>query len=156
MFLDLKSAARSLWHRPVFFASAVLTLGLGFGAALATFGVVDRLLLRPMSYPDPERLVFITGVLPGDSGPGASLSFTEIGDISRRSKAIATISACAAGSFDWMGWLWPRPMILSSTTTTAPTGTSPPAAACAASFKASCMNPSRLRGSFTSSRQTTP
>lgn len=95
MTLDLKSALRSLRNRPTFFLAAVLTLGLGFGAALATFDVVDRLLLRPMNYPDQERMVFVTGVLPGDSGPGASLSFTEIADISGRAKTISTIAGYA-------------------------------------------------------------
>src|SRR5688572_4517344 len=86
MLRDLKLATRTLARRPLFFLSAVLTLGLGFGAAVSTFAVVDRLLLRPLDYPNAERLVFVTGVLPGDSGPGASLSVMDVTDIRIRAR----------------------------------------------------------------------
>jgi predicted permease len=88
MLRDLRLAARSLARRPLFLLSAVLTLGLGLGAAVTTFGVVDRLFWRPLGYPEPARLVFVTGVLPGDSGPGASLSFMEMDDINARSTTV--------------------------------------------------------------------
>jgi putative ABC transport system permease protein len=55
--LDLRFAARSLSKRPGFFATAVLTLGVGIGATTAIFSVVNGVLLRPLPYPNAERLV---------------------------------------------------------------------------------------------------
>ena len=95
MLRDLRLAARALARRPLFLVSAVLTLGLGLGAAVTTFGVVDRLFWRPLGYPDADRLVFVTGMLPGDSGPGASLSFREMADITARSRTVARLAGQA-------------------------------------------------------------
>src|SRR5437763_2684312 len=57
--LDLKVAVRSLWRRPAFTAASTLTLTLGIGAAAAVFAIVSGVLLRPLPYRDPGRLVMI-------------------------------------------------------------------------------------------------
>ena len=59
MLVLLRSAWRALRRAPGYLAAAVLTLALGIGATTALFGVVDRVLLRPLPYRDPERLVRI-------------------------------------------------------------------------------------------------
>lgn len=92
---EWRIAARTLARHPRFAIAAVITLGLGLGAAGATFAVVDALLLRPLTYPAADRLVFISGVLPGDSGPGASVSYVDVKSLSERSTTMEGIAAYA-------------------------------------------------------------
>ncbi|HSG09523.1 MAG TPA: ABC transporter permease [Longimicrobiales bacterium] len=57
LFNDLRFAARSLMRYPAFTAVAVLTLALGIGANTAVFTLVDGVLLRPLSFPESDRLL---------------------------------------------------------------------------------------------------
>lgn len=74
MRYDLWFALRRLRLRPFHTAVIVLTLGLGIGAALAVFAVVDALLLRPLPFPKADRLVRITQVIPTPGFPELSVS----------------------------------------------------------------------------------
>ncbi|HKG96141.1 MAG TPA: ABC transporter permease [Gemmatimonadaceae bacterium] len=56
---DLKHAFRSLSRAPGFAAAAVVTLALGIGANTAIYSVVDAVLLKPLPYADPGRLVMV-------------------------------------------------------------------------------------------------
>jgi predicted permease len=54
---DLRFAGRSLRRQPIFALAAVLTLALGIGATALVFSLIDGVLLRPLSFPEPDRLV---------------------------------------------------------------------------------------------------
>ena len=59
LWRDLRHAARILLRSPLFTLSAVLTLALCIGANTAIYTVVDRVLLRPLPYPAPDRLAAV-------------------------------------------------------------------------------------------------
>jgi putative ABC transport system permease protein len=69
---DLRYGARTLVKNPVFTLIAVITLSLGIGANTAIFSVVDAALLRPLSYPEAERLVFLWSTT-GSGGFGSAM-----------------------------------------------------------------------------------
>src|SRR6185295_935552 len=56
---DVRLALRGLWSRPGFALVAVSTIALGIAAAGAIWSVVDAVLVRPLPFSEPERLVFV-------------------------------------------------------------------------------------------------
>ncbi len=66
---DLKFAVRSLLRAPGFAAVTILTLALGIGANTAVFTIVNALVLRPLPYPDADRLVMLWQDLRAGGGP---------------------------------------------------------------------------------------
>jgi putative ABC transport system permease protein len=61
---DLRHGARMLVKKPGFTLIAVITLGLGIGAVVAIFSVVDAVLLRPLPYKEPERIALVRQHMP--------------------------------------------------------------------------------------------
>src|SRR5215831_2694732 len=59
MFQDLRYGMRMILNRPGFSAVVVLVLALGIGATSAIFSVVNAVLLRPLPYPEPDRLMMV-------------------------------------------------------------------------------------------------
>src|SRR5712671_5341316 len=94
LFQDLRFAARMLLKNPGFTAIAVLTLALGIAATTAIFSVVYGVLLRPLPYNDPSRIVSIFEVTPkGTWNRLADPNFDDFRDQSGSFEAIAKYSA---------------------------------------------------------------
>src|SRR6059058_3856610 len=70
MLDDVRYAVRLLIKNPAFSAVAIITLALGIGANTAIFSIVNAVLLRPLPYPDADRIM----VLSESSGPGQDFS----------------------------------------------------------------------------------
>ena len=92
---DIRFALRALRRRPALTVAAIATLTLGIGANTAIFSVVDAVVLRPLPYPEPERLVRIwsanpRGIPRNSVSPPDYFDFEEQG---RASGAFMSISA---------------------------------------------------------------
>jgi predicted permease len=79
--VDLRHALRALAKSPVFTGVTVLTLALGIGAASAVFSLVNTVLLRPLGYLRPERLMMIHEVIPQSGVPRFGVSPADFLDL---------------------------------------------------------------------------
>ena len=75
---DVRFAVRTFTRNPSFTIVAVVTMALGIGASTAIFSVVNGVLLRPLPYPDSERLVVVAGALEGRQGFPTGPIFPEV------------------------------------------------------------------------------
>ncbi len=72
IFQDVRHAWRMLRQAPAFTLAAVAALALGIGANTAVFSVLNTVLLKPLPYPDADRMIVFLNTSPQGSGPGAS------------------------------------------------------------------------------------
>ncbi len=102
LIADLRFALRQLVRRPGFTVIAVLTLALGTGASTAIFGIVDRVLLRPLPFPESRRLVALCETHPSIEG-FCIASPPDVEDFSRRSRTLASVGLGRAWPFTMQG-----------------------------------------------------
>ena len=95
---DLVYAFRHLRRSPGYAIVTVLTLALGIGANCAIFSVVNGVLLKPLAYPDPERLVFITSQFPALGFDQFWVSAPEFVEFRERNTSFAEVGAYRAGA----------------------------------------------------------
>jgi len=89
---ELRHAVRLVRRSPGFAVGAVLTLALGIGAATAVFTVVNTLLLRPLPYREPDRLVRITVDLDGRQARDVGIAVPELFDLAQRGDVFEQVS----------------------------------------------------------------
>jgi putative ABC transport system permease protein len=90
---DLRQAWRALLRRPLLFAVAAGALALGIGASTAVFSVVDAVLLRPLPFAEPGRLVLLWQSIPERNAPFVEVSYPYFQEIRSRSRTLAGLAA---------------------------------------------------------------
>ncbi|HSR50415.1 MAG TPA: ABC transporter permease [Acidobacteriota bacterium] len=94
---DFRYAFRSMLRRKGFTAVALLTLALGIGAGSAIFSVVNAVLLRPLPYEEPERLVRVQRSIP-DYGTVSSQNISTFDFVRRNSRSFQSLAATGVSS----------------------------------------------------------
>src|SRR5436190_942801 len=102
---DIRYALRTLRKQPLFTLVAVATLALGIGANTAIFSLLYQVLLRPLPFPQADRLVFVWNTYPGINLPEASVSIPDYIDRVTQAPAIksATLFTTRSLNLDWAG-----------------------------------------------------
>ncbi|HYK41054.1 MAG TPA: ABC transporter permease, partial [Thermoanaerobaculia bacterium] len=100
---DLRFAARALRKSPGFTAVALATLTLGIGANTAIFSVVDAVLLRPLPYPEPSRIVALFQNLPSQNVAQTGVSWLNYEQVAARSRSFDSIAAIRMHDFTLTG-----------------------------------------------------
>ena len=94
---DLRYGIRTLRRNPLFTTVALLTLALGIGANTAIFSIVHAVILRPLRYPAPDRLMRLTAQFPIGPARGFRLSTAEYLEFRQMNRSFAEVGAFAVG-----------------------------------------------------------
>jgi putative ABC transport system permease protein len=111
---DIRLAVRQLAKSPVFTAIAVLTLAVGIGANTAIFSAVNTVLLRPLPYPESDRLVEV--VTTGYQGVRFGVSYPDLQDIRGFTQDFAGVAAYTTQRYNLIGAGDPREVQAAATT----------------------------------------
>lgn len=103
MLQDLRYGVRSLRKNPAFTTIAVITLALGIGANTAIFSVVNGVLLRPLPYPDPDRLVMVHGISLQASQDQTPLCEADFLEWRSQNQVFESLAAFSSNRFNYTG-----------------------------------------------------
>ena len=103
---DLRQSMRMFWQSRGFTAAAVAALALGIGANTAIFSVVNAVLLKPVPFPDPDRLVMLQMTSPqGVNGGGSPAKFMHYRE---QSQVLRDVAAFNTGVVNFTGGAFPE------------------------------------------------
>ena len=102
LFTDIRFSFRSLVKQPGFTLVAILTLALGIGANTAIFSVVNAVLLRPLPFKDPERVVLVwNNGAEAAGGDRTPLAIVDLQDWRAQSRSFESMGAFQNGTFNY-------------------------------------------------------
>lgn len=103
MLQDARYAIRMLRKSPGFTLVVVLTLALGIGPNAAVFSVVNAVILRPLTYANPEELIFVPEANPRDGISDGGMSYPTLTELREHSGVLSSIAGFAAHSLTLTG-----------------------------------------------------
>ncbi len=103
---DLKHSLRMFWQSRAFTAAAVAALALGIGTNTAIFSVVNAVLLRPVTFPDADRIVFLQTTSP--QGAGSAASPAKFQHFRRQTDILRDVAAFNSGLVNFTGGAFPE------------------------------------------------
>src|SRR5204862_3975003 len=103
MLNDIRIAIRTLPRMPGFSLAFILTLGLGIGANTAIFSVINGVLLRPLPYPDADRIMHLRQAQTAVGIENTSFSFPEVADYRTQSKTLDQVVEFGDWTFNVLG-----------------------------------------------------
>jgi putative ABC transport system permease protein len=111
LLFDLRHAVRALLRAPVFAIVTILTLALGIGANSAIFSLVNAVLLRPLGYQDPERLISIYEAIPESKVPRVGFSPPDYVDLVQYQHSFEAVGAYRTRAFELSGTGQPEQIV---------------------------------------------
>jgi hypothetical protein len=103
MTAALRYAFRQLLKSPGFTLVAILGLGLGIGANVALFSVVNSIFLRPLPYRAPERLVRLSSTAPATNLTRVGFSYSRYLEVEQRQQVFSDLALSVGNAFTWTG-----------------------------------------------------
>ena len=116
LLFDLRHSVRALISSPIFTAVTVITLALGIGANSAIFSLVNAVLLRPLGYQDPERLMMIHEIIPESRVPRFGVSPADYADLDQYQGSFTDIGAYRTRAMELSGSGTPESISVAQTT----------------------------------------
>lgn len=105
---NIRFALRLLIRNPLFAVIAVFTLGAGIGANTAIFSALDSLLIHPLPFPDPDRVLLVTKNMPKFNLVKSDASALDYLDYQRFSRSFSELAAITSRSFNLTGDIDPE------------------------------------------------
>jgi putative ABC transport system permease protein len=103
LWQDVRYGLRMLAKNPGFTAIAVITLAVGIGANAAIFSVVDAVLLKPLPFSEPDRLVSVSGRDLRNGEKGRALSYPDFADLRAQTRTLESVAAFDQSNFTVTG-----------------------------------------------------
>src|SRR4051794_17637037 len=103
MINDIKIALRSLTRTAGYSLAFILTLGLGIGANTAIFSIINGVLLRPLPYPEADRIMHLRQPQLAAGVEDSSFSFVEVADYRREARTLAHFVEFGDWTFNVLG-----------------------------------------------------